>query len=112
MVLMTAFVVLVFLYSLVSQRLQRTVVTAPMLFTAAGAALILLPAAARELVLDRKALLLVAELGLVMTLFTDASRVSPSFLKAGRSRNILVHEHDERAPLLRPLTIALPPPSR
>ena len=38
MVLLTAFVVLVFVYSLLSRRLERTVVTAPMLFTAAGAA--------------------------------------------------------------------------
>ncbi|MGB8433662.1 MAG: cation:proton antiporter [Burkholderiales bacterium] len=84
MVLLTAFLVLVFLYSLLSQRLERTVITAPMLFTAAGAATMLLPAAATELVLDRKVLLLIAELGLVMTLFTDASRITPSFLKAGR----------------------------
>src|SRR6476620_9452765 len=85
MVLMAVFVVLVFLYSLVSQRLQRTVISAPMLFTAAGASTILLPAVARELVLDREVLLLIAELGLVMLLFTDASRVTPSLLKAGRS---------------------------
>ena len=66
MVLMAAFVLFVFLYSLVSQRLQRTVITAPMLFTAAGAAMVLMPAAAKQLVLDREALLLIAELGLVM----------------------------------------------
>ncbi|HTX96904.1 MAG TPA: cation:proton antiporter [Mycobacterium sp.] len=85
MVLTAAFVVLVFFYSLVSQRLQSTVITAPMLFTAAGAATTLLPEAARELVLDRKVLLLIAELGLVMLLFTDASRINRSLLKAGRS---------------------------
>ena len=68
MVLIAVFVVLVFVYSLVSQRLGRTVITAPMLFTAAGAATILLPEVARELVLDREVLLLVAELGLVMLL--------------------------------------------
>jgi sodium/hydrogen antiporter len=85
MVLLTAFVLVVFVYSLVSQRLERTVITAPILFTSAGAATMLLPAAVTELALDRNALLLIAELGLVMTLFTDASRISPSFLKAGRS---------------------------
>jgi hypothetical protein len=47
MVLIAVFVVLVFVYSLVSQRLGRTVITAPMLFTAAGAATILLPEVAR-----------------------------------------------------------------
>jgi sodium/hydrogen antiporter len=85
MVLTAVFVVLVFLYSLVSRRLQPTVITAPMLFTAVGAATILLPEAARELVLDRKVLLLIAELGLVMLLFTDASRINRSLLKTGRS---------------------------
>ena len=68
MVLTAAFVVLVFLYSLVSQRLQRTAITAPVLFTCAGAATILLPDVARELVVDREVLLLIAELGLVMLL--------------------------------------------
>jgi len=56
MVLIAIFVALVFLYSLISRRLERTVVTAPMLFTAAGAAMSLLPEVARELALDRKAL--------------------------------------------------------
>ena len=37
MVLMTAFVLLVFLYSLVSRRLEQTILTAPILFTTAGA---------------------------------------------------------------------------
>ena len=85
MVLIAVFVVLVFVYSLVSQRLGRTVITAPMLFTAAGAATILLPEVARELVLDREVLLLVAELGLVMLLFSGASRIRPSFLRVGAS---------------------------
>ncbi len=84
MILMAAFVLLVFLYSLVSRRLERTVITAPMLFTAAGAAMVLLPAAAKVLALDREALLLIAELGLVMVLFTDASRINPSFVKWSR----------------------------
>lgn len=84
MILLTGFVVLVFAFSLVSRRLERTVVTAPMLFTAAGAAASLVPAAIHGFDVDRKALLLVAEVGLVMTLFTDASRISPASLKAGR----------------------------
>ena len=84
MVLLTAFVVLVFVYSLLSRRLERTVVTAPMLFTAAGAAISFLPIVATELVVDRNVMLLVAELGLVMLLFTDACRISPRLLNAGR----------------------------
>jgi sodium/hydrogen antiporter len=36
MVTIAAFVVLVFLYSLVSKRLEHTVITAPIVFTAIG----------------------------------------------------------------------------
>jgi len=81
MVLFAAFISLVFLYSLVSRRLERSVLTAPMLFTAAGALLTALPEVRSELAIDQKSLLLIAELGLVTTLFTDASRVSPRMLK-------------------------------
>jgi NhaP-type Na+/H+ or K+/H+ antiporter len=84
MSLITAFTLLVLLYSLVSRRLESTVVTAPILFTAAGAVLAFMPGMASELVLDRRILLLIAELGLVMTLFNDASRVSPQALRANR----------------------------
>lgn len=81
MTLITAFVALVFVYSLVSRRLERTVITAPILFTALGALMSFSHEALSELALDRKDLLLIAELGLVMTLFTDASRVRPQMLK-------------------------------
>jgi NhaP-type Na+/H+ or K+/H+ antiporter len=81
MVLIAAFIAIVFLYSLVSQRLERTIITAPILFTTAGVLMAVSPEVLNELALDRKSLLLVAELGLVMTLFTDASRVAPRMLK-------------------------------
>jgi NhaP-type Na+/H+ or K+/H+ antiporter len=81
MVLIAAFIFVVFLYSLISRRLERTVLTAPILFTAAGVLMTTSPEALTELALDRKGLLLIAELGLVMTLFTDASRVAPRMLK-------------------------------
>ncbi|CAE6937717.1 cation:proton antiporter [Paraburkholderia domus] len=81
MVLIAAFIAIVFLYSLVSRWLEKTILTAPILFSAAGALMAISPEALNELALDRKSLLLVAELGLVMTLFTDASRVTPRMLK-------------------------------
>jgi NhaP-type Na+/H+ or K+/H+ antiporter len=84
MTLLTVFLVLVFCFSLVSRRLERTVLTPPMLFAAAGAATSLLPAAVLDLALDRKVLLLIAELGLVMLLFTDACRIRPALLRSGR----------------------------
>jgi len=85
MVLMAVFVSVVFVYSLVSRRLARTIVTAPIVFTAAGALTWLLPPTLNELALDRKAILLIAEVGLVMTLFTDASRINPQMLKGNRN---------------------------
>jgi NhaP-type Na+/H+ or K+/H+ antiporter len=79
------FVVLLFLYSLVSKRLETTVVTAPLAFTAAGMlAAIALPEIDRR-VLDRPAFLLIAEIGLVMTLFTDATRTSLRTLRGNRN---------------------------
>lgn len=83
MALIAVFLVAVFLYSLVSRRLARTVATAPILFAAAGALTLLVPAASSELGLDRQTLLTVAELGLVMTLFTDASRIGLRTLRSG-----------------------------
>ena len=86
MVLIAIFVSVVFLYSLASRRLERTVLTAPILFTAAGALTSLLAPALSELELSRRTLLMIAELGLVMTLFTDASRISLRML--GGDRNL------------------------
>ena len=44
MTLIAIYFTLIFLYSLVSKRLERTVITAPILFTAAGGvALLLIP---------------------------------------------------------------------
>jgi NhaP-type Na+/H+ or K+/H+ antiporter len=80
MVLIAAFVALVFVYSLLSRRLERTVVTAPILFTVGGMLMALAPEESTELALDRAEFLLLAELGLVMTLFTDAARIAPRML--------------------------------
>ncbi|OZI60123.1 cation:proton antiporter [Bordetella genomosp. 11] len=81
MLIIAVFISTVFFYSLVSRRLERTVLTAPIVFTAVGALMSASHEAVAELALDRKDLLLIAELGLVMTLFSDASRVSPRMLK-------------------------------
>ena len=80
MVVIAAFIALVFVYSLISRRLEQTIITAPILFTAGGFLLALSPEVVRELDIDRKEFLLIAEIGLVMTLFTDASRVAPRML--------------------------------
>jgi sodium/hydrogen antiporter len=79
------FISLVFLYSLISGRLERTVLTAPILFTTAGMLTSLVPGALDHLGLDRKGVLLIAEVGLVMLLFTDASHISLRVLKGNRN---------------------------
>ena len=84
-ILIGIFVSLVFLYSLVSGRLERTVITAPILFTAAGMLTSLVPVALYHLGLDRKGFLLIAEVGLVMLLFTDASHISLRVLRGNRN---------------------------
>jgi sodium/hydrogen antiporter len=79
--LTTVFVVVVYFYSLVSRRLERTVITAPIVFTAAGLFIFFLPPWLGALKLHRYAYLLIAELGLVMTLFTDAAHIDLRALK-------------------------------
>ncbi len=82
MTIIAAFVLLVFLYSLVSRRLERTILTAPIVFSAAGILLVLVLPVLGELEADRKAFLLLAEVGLVLTLFSDAARINLEVLKA------------------------------
>ena len=85
MTLLAIFIVLVFLYSLVSGYLERTVITAPILFTAAGMAVLLLLPELRERKGNLEVFLRVAEVGLVLLLFTDASRTDLQVLKSIRN---------------------------
>ncbi len=85
MTLVAIFVGLVFVHSLVSARLEKSVVTAPLLFTTAG---ILVYAAGTDLHVAEDGigvLLTVAELGLVLLLFTDASKTDISVLRHARA---------------------------
>jgi sodium/hydrogen antiporter len=85
MILLAVFIVLIFLFSLVSARLERTVVTAPMVFTAAGMGLFLLLGTVPAWEGDREVFRRVAEVGLVLLLFTDASRTDLRVLNDIRS---------------------------
>jgi NhaP-type Na+/H+ or K+/H+ antiporter len=76
MVIITAFVVLVFFYSLVSRRLEHTVITAPIVFTSTGMLLILAISGLHEVNIKRETFLELAEIGLVMLLFADATRIN------------------------------------
>ncbi len=79
--LLLIFIALLFLHGLVSARLARTVVTAPIVFAAAGMlALLLLPELrAREG--NPELFLQIAEIGLVLLLFADASRTDLKVLR-------------------------------
>jgi NhaP-type Na+/H+ or K+/H+ antiporter len=82
---LTVFVFLLFLYSLVSRRLERTVVTAPIVFTVAG--MMMFPALRGILGagVNSKIFLELAEVGLVMLLFTDASLTDLNVLRSIRN---------------------------
>ena len=84
--ILALFIGLVFLYSLVSGRLKQTVITAPVLFTFSGIAVVMVRPDLAELGLQRHMLLTFAELGLVMLLFTDATHIN---LKTLQSRERL-----------------------
>jgi sodium/hydrogen antiporter len=81
MILIVVFILVLFLYALFSRRLEQTVVTAPIIFTASGILLVAATGGVEIPGLERQGLLKLAELGLVMLLFTDASHVNLKALK-------------------------------
>lgn len=78
--LLAVFIGLLLAYSLVSARLEKTVVTAPIVFTLAGIGVyfIMQPGGGR---LHAGAFLTLAEIGLVLLLYTDASRTDLRILR-------------------------------
>ena len=81
MTLLAIFVGLIFLYSLVSARLEKTVLTAPILFTVAGMLALQFLPELRNRQGNLEVFLRVAEVGLVLLLFTDASRTDLRILR-------------------------------
>lgn len=78
--LLAVFIALIFAVSLVSARIEKSVVTAPMIFTLGG--IVVFPAVlASETTLDQHIFLTLAEIGLVLLLFTDASRTNLKLLR-------------------------------
>jgi NhaP-type Na+/H+ or K+/H+ antiporter len=77
------FASIVFLYSLVSHRVEGTMITAPMVFVAAG--LLFSPAALDWVNVgeNNTFVLILAEIALVLTLFSDASRINFRSLERG-----------------------------
>ena len=85
MILLTVFVSLLFFYSLVSRRLEQTIVTAPIVFTVAGMLVGSISPAVLGTALDVDVFLHLAEIGLVLLLFTDASRTNLNVLRSIRN---------------------------
>jgi NhaP-type Na+/H+ or K+/H+ antiporter len=85
MIPLLIFFAVLFVYSLASRRLDRTVVTAPMVFTVAG--MLMFPSLAGIMKEGGtpQLLLYVAEIGLVLLLFTDASRTDLTVLHSIRN---------------------------
>lgn len=73
MSLLAILVVLLFGYSLLSQRLEGTILTGPMLFTAAGVVTALATQGELAIAAHSQFLLYLAEIGLVLLLFTEAA---------------------------------------
>lgn len=80
MTILAIFAALLFGYSLLSRRLDETVLTGPMLFTAAGAGVAVLAPAEVMAGLNSHLFLHLAETGLVLLLFTEAARTDLSQL--------------------------------
>jgi sodium/hydrogen antiporter len=83
--LVAVFVALVFFYSLISRRLERTILTAPIVFTTAGIASFLILPAPHHREGAFPIFLGLAEAGLVLILFADSSRTDLGVLKSIRS---------------------------
>jgi len=79
------FIALVFLYSLVSRRLETTVFTGPIIFTTAGIFSFLILPAPHHREGAFSIFLAVAEAGLVLILFADSSRTDLRVLRSIRS---------------------------
>ena len=71
---------LIFLYSLLSHRLESTIITGPMIFTTAGILLFFAMPDQFGAVFDIKPVLLLMEIALAVVLFTDGTRIKISEL--------------------------------
>jgi NhaP-type Na+/H+ or K+/H+ antiporter len=82
MVPLAFFVLLVFFFSLVSRRLEGTIVTAPIVFTGLGMLMFSVLPWIQRAGFNATIFRRVAEIGLVLLLFTDASRTELGILRS------------------------------
>jgi NhaP-type Na+/H+ or K+/H+ antiporter len=82
MIPLLIFFLLVFVYALVSRRLETTFITAPIFFTVAGMLMFPKLPMILEMGFNANIFLRLAEIGLVLLLFTDASRTDFKLLRS------------------------------
>ncbi|KPK13382.1 MAG: hypothetical protein AMJ56_02065 [Anaerolineae bacterium SG8_19] len=75
MIILAILAALIFLYSLVSHRLERTILTGPMIFTTAGILLYFAMPDQSSEVVKLKPVLQLMEIALAVVLFTDGTRI-------------------------------------
>jgi sodium/hydrogen antiporter len=81
MMALAIFLSLLFFYSLVSRRLEQTILTGPILFTVAGMLLFLAWPGILVAGINEEVLFRLSEIGLVLLLFTDASHADLNLLR-------------------------------
>ena len=81
MISLTIFLLLLFFYCLVSRWIERTVLTGPIVFTLAGMLVFAAFPTILEAGINEEILFRLAEIGLVLLLFTDASRTNLNLLR-------------------------------
>ena len=69
------FVLLIFAFTLVSKRVEKTILTAPIIFTLAGIGVYIISPRLATREIHENTVLLIAELTLALLLFTDATRI-------------------------------------
>ena len=75
MVIIPFFIILIFFFTLVSKRIEKTILTAPIIFTVTGMVIYLAIPRVAKLEIHSETILLIAELTLALLLFTDAIRI-------------------------------------
>jgi sodium/hydrogen antiporter len=81
MISLAIFLSLLFFYCLISGWIERTILTAPMIFTLAGMLVFVAYPRILETGINEEVLFRLAEIGLVLLLFTDASRTDLKLLR-------------------------------
>ena len=80
MTILAILATVMFLYSLLSHRLERTIITGPMIFTAAGILMYFALPAQAAVTFELKPVLRLTEVALAVVLFTDGTRIRVSEL--------------------------------